>query len=200
MSVLHCRETPGLDHLDIGLYEKHGLMTLRPMTPEERREALRPWDGNKLAGAVEPCPRQHTPLVTHGVNKIVEIPGTQAERDRAYLDAVDDSDWERAYQIAHRPVPPDSTVEERSNWGARRYRTRVEANKPEIRKHEVDICPVSGKKVSKTYEEWRAYYEKERRKRDHYRPSPILQKVAMFSIAALILPFALLGSSMKGED
>ena len=45
MSVLHCWEAAGLDHLDIGFYERHGLMTLRPMTQEERQEALRSWDG-----------------------------------------------------------------------------------------------------------------------------------------------------------
>ena len=47
MSVHYCWETAGLDHRDLGFYEKHGLMTLRPMTQEERQEALRPWDGNK---------------------------------------------------------------------------------------------------------------------------------------------------------
>ena len=46
MSVLHCLETAGLDHLDIQFYVDHRLMTLRPMTREERQEALRPWDGN----------------------------------------------------------------------------------------------------------------------------------------------------------
>ena len=46
MSLLHCRETAGLDHLDVLYYAKHGLMTLRPMTAEERREALRRWDAD----------------------------------------------------------------------------------------------------------------------------------------------------------
>ena len=46
MSLLHCRETAGLDHLDVLYYEKHRLVTLRPMTEEERREALRRWDGD----------------------------------------------------------------------------------------------------------------------------------------------------------
>ena len=46
MSLLYCRETAGLDHLDVLYYEKHGLMTLRDMTPEERQEALRRWDAS----------------------------------------------------------------------------------------------------------------------------------------------------------
>ena len=46
MSLLHCRVTAGLDHLDVLYYAEHGLMTLRDMTPQERREALLPWDGN----------------------------------------------------------------------------------------------------------------------------------------------------------
>ena len=44
MSLLHCRETRDLDHLDVLYYEAHGLMTLRPMTQEELREVLRRWD------------------------------------------------------------------------------------------------------------------------------------------------------------
>ena len=47
MSLLHCRETEGLDHLDVLYYVKHRLMTLRDMTPEERRQALYRWDGDK---------------------------------------------------------------------------------------------------------------------------------------------------------
>ena len=45
MSVLHCRVTYGLDHLDIGYYVRNGLMELRPMTDVERKEALARWDG-----------------------------------------------------------------------------------------------------------------------------------------------------------
>ena len=69
MSVLHCRETPGLDHLDIGFYEKHGLMTLRPMTPEERREALRRWDGNSPTRDGE-----RTSAVTREVSAAIHLP------------------------------------------------------------------------------------------------------------------------------
>ena len=54
MSVLHCRMTEGLDHLDVlGYYVKHAgtdgrpLMTLRPMTEEERKAALARWDGEE---------------------------------------------------------------------------------------------------------------------------------------------------------
>ena len=52
MSVLHCRMEEGLDHLDVlGYYVKHNgtdgrpLMTLRPMSDEERKAALARWDG-----------------------------------------------------------------------------------------------------------------------------------------------------------
>lgn len=50
MSVLHCRVTEGLDHLDIGFYEKHGLMELRPMNEQELAVALERWEG-KAVGA-----------------------------------------------------------------------------------------------------------------------------------------------------
>ena len=50
MSLLHCRETAGLDHLDVLYYERQGLMTLRPMTVEERRDALSPWDEDASTG------------------------------------------------------------------------------------------------------------------------------------------------------
>ena len=48
MSVLHCRITEGLDHLDIGFYVKHGLMTLRDMTDAEKADALKRWDGEAV--------------------------------------------------------------------------------------------------------------------------------------------------------
>lgn len=48
MSVLHCRITEGLDHLDIGFYVKNGLMRLRPMTDEERKVALARWEGEAV--------------------------------------------------------------------------------------------------------------------------------------------------------
>ena len=50
MSLLHCRETAGLDQLDVLYFERHGLMALRDMTPEERREALFRWDGDNPTG------------------------------------------------------------------------------------------------------------------------------------------------------
>ena len=46
MSLLHCRETAGLDHRDVLYYERQGLMTLRPMTLEEGRDALHRWDAD----------------------------------------------------------------------------------------------------------------------------------------------------------
>lgn len=51
MSVLHCRITDGLDHLDIGYYVKHGLMKLRPMTDAERKAALAAWTGEVVPEA-----------------------------------------------------------------------------------------------------------------------------------------------------
>ena len=78
MSVLHCWETAGLDHLDIGFYEKHGLMTLRPMTQEERQEALRPWDGNNptRGGTVHQQfgGGERTLSATRGANATVQVP------------------------------------------------------------------------------------------------------------------------------
>lgn len=54
MSVLHCRITEGLDHLDIGYYTRHNgtdgkpLMVLRPMTDAERKAAVARWDGEAV--------------------------------------------------------------------------------------------------------------------------------------------------------
>ena len=79
MSVLHCWETAGLDHLDIGFYEEHGLMTLRPMTQEERQDALRPWDGNNpiRGGTVyEPIGGgERTLSATREANTTAHVPG-----------------------------------------------------------------------------------------------------------------------------
>ena len=63
-----------------------------------------------------------------------------------------------------------------------------------------DVNPWTGKKDSKSYQEWCSFYEKQRKRRDSLKPSPLLRKVAMFSMSALVLPFVLLGISMKGED
>ena len=164
---MHCRETAGLDHLDVLYYERHGLMTLRPMTAEERREVLSRWDDHRptrtdassidsLEGAelapgasndvnavpqlsagddeddkthwvgldqdsseaVIPLP--HRPVQSDAttrisqqsppVNSMGAIPGSQAERDRAYLDAAERGAWETAHRIAHYGFPPDATV------------------------------------------------------------------------------------------
>ncbi len=43
MSLAHCRATGGLDHLDIGFYVDHKLMTLRPATKAEMAAAVRAW-------------------------------------------------------------------------------------------------------------------------------------------------------------
>ena len=144
-------------------------MALRPMTPEERREVLRGWDGNNAVRRDTTDERIETaeraPRVIREVNAMTHVPVTQAERDRAYVDAVDGGAWESAHQIAHLPIPSDATVEERSAWGARRYRTRVETNKLDPRRYEGrNVCPTTGKKDPKTYEEWRAYYDKMRPK------------------------------------
>lgn len=54
MSVLHCRVTEGLDHLDIGYYESHNgtdgkpLMSLRPMNEAEMAKALERWEGKAV--------------------------------------------------------------------------------------------------------------------------------------------------------
>ena len=63
-----------------------------------------------------------------------------------------------------------------------------------------DVNPWTGEKDSKTYQEWRAHYEKQRKRRDSLEPSPLLRKVAMFSMAALVLPFVLLGISTKNKE
>ena len=225
MSLVHCRETAGLDHLDVLYYERHGLMTLRPMTAEECRKVLRRWDGHLPTRAdaaadsletAEPAPRvshevnatahisaredehdnadlaavdhagseavlrlPHLPARSDAtgrmprgsppVNSMGRILGPQAERDRAYLDAVARGAWETAHRISHCGFPPDATVEELSVWGARRYRTRVATNQPDPRTYEGwDVSPMSGTKDSKTHEEWRAYYDRERRRYPRY--------------------------------
>ena len=196
----------GLDHLDVLYYERHGLMTLRPMTVEESREVLCRWDCDRPTGAhaeVEPLESPErasrvsrevnamahisarederdgseavirlpylpahsdatgrTPRGSRQVNAMERIPGSLAERDRAYLDAVERGAWETAFRIAHHPLPNDATVEKLSAWGARRYRTRVETSQPDPRTYEGwDVCPASGKKDSLTHQEWRAHYD-----------------------------------------
>ena len=78
MSVLHCRETEGLDHLDVFYYERHGLMTLRPMTREELQEALRPWDDNRPTRSAVPSGAMVDERSTSGARKY----GTQVETDK----------------------------------------------------------------------------------------------------------------------
>ena len=75
MSLLHCRETAGLDHLDVLYYAKQGLLTLRDMTPEERRDALRRWDGKDPTRDVE-C----TPSATREANAATHVPARDHER------------------------------------------------------------------------------------------------------------------------
>ena len=85
MSLVHCRETAGLDHLDVLYYEKHGLMTLRPMTVEECREVLCRWDGDRPTGAdaqVEPLEGpERASRVSHEVNAMAHISAREDERD-----------------------------------------------------------------------------------------------------------------------
>ena len=64
MSVLECRITHGLDHLDIGYYVKHGLMTLRPMTDAERTAALARWDGEPVPAQPAREPEAPAPATT----------------------------------------------------------------------------------------------------------------------------------------
>lgn len=40
MTLLHCRETPGLDDLDVGFYVQNGLMKLTQATDEEYEKGL----------------------------------------------------------------------------------------------------------------------------------------------------------------
>lgn len=54
MSLLHCRITEGLDHLDIGYYTRHKgtdgrpLMDIRPMTDAEVKAAVARWEGEAV--------------------------------------------------------------------------------------------------------------------------------------------------------
>lgn len=79
MSVLHCWETAELDHLDIRFYEEHGLMALRPMTREERQEALRPWDGNNPTRGGTVCEPlvgdERTASTIREANATASVPG-----------------------------------------------------------------------------------------------------------------------------
>ena len=93
MSLVHCRETAGLDHLDVLYYERHGLITLRPMTAEERREVLRHWDGHHStrrdtavdsSEAAEPAPRMR-----HEVNAMAHTSAREENHDNVYVAAVD---------------------------------------------------------------------------------------------------------------
>ena len=80
MSLLHRRETAGLDHLDVLYYERHDLVTLRRMTEDERREALRRWDGN---GRVRTAP-VHDPIRARDPPpSVVRAPDTTALMSRA---------------------------------------------------------------------------------------------------------------------
>jgi len=41
MTLQHCKETTGLDHLDVGFYVEHKLMTVRPATDKEWEAAVK---------------------------------------------------------------------------------------------------------------------------------------------------------------
>ena len=43
MTLQHCKETEGLDHLDIGFYVEHGLMEVTPATDKEYDAAVAEW-------------------------------------------------------------------------------------------------------------------------------------------------------------
>ena len=123
------------------------------------------------------------------------IPGLQAERDQAYLDAVERGAWETAHRIAHYGFPSDATVEELSVWGARRYRTRVATNQPEPRGYDGwDVCPTSGKRDSKTHEEWRAYYDRRRRRSSRYDARKELEVFKRTFRILVVYPLSILGA------
>ena len=164
MSLLHCRETVGLDHLDILYYEKHGLMTLRPMTSEERREALHRWDGDSPAH-VELRRGQYTPLVTNETSGLGEIRATRTEGNHAHLGTAD--------------------------RGVGKFGTTT-------RRVSDNVNPYDGVRDEKSYEEWRAYYSKQRAARDDS-STKTLQKVLAVMCGILALPFVLLGMRKTKE-
>ena len=160
MSILHCRETEGLDHLDVLYYEKHGLMTLRDMTPKERQEALRRWDSNnpdRDDAVHEPIAGdERTPSVIHGVHATAHIP--------------------------------------------ERYRARVETTKPEAEIRTLkgntdwDVNPWTGRKDPKTYEEWRAYYDKRRKKNPPYDARKEWEKLKLGFNLLIVAPMKILAA------
>ena len=60
---------------------------------------------------------QHTELIDtmRGL-----VPRYQADRYRAFLDAIGNNDFKEALRIARAIVPEDATEEERKMWGAHR--------------------------------------------------------------------------------
>jgi len=52
MTLQHCKETEGLDHLDVLFYEEHGLMQLRDATPEEVQSAEAAWQKSNTQAKV----------------------------------------------------------------------------------------------------------------------------------------------------
>ena len=163
MSLLHCRETVGLDHLDVLYYEKHDLMTLRTMTAEERREALRRWDRDSPArGGLRRG--QHPPLVTHEVSELPESRATRTENTCTYLGGDDRC------------------------TGKLGTTTRVPDN----------VNPYSRVRDEKSYEEWLAYYSKQRAARE-VSSTKTLQKVFAVMCGIIVLPFVLMGMGKTGD-
>ena len=135
------------------------------------------------------------PRGSRQVNAMERIPGSQVERDRAYLDAVERGAWETAHRIAHCGFPPNATVEELSVWGARRYRARVATNQPDPREYKGwDVCPASGKKDSMTHQEWRAHYDIRRGRDPRYdarKEWEVFKRVFKFLV---VYPLSILGA------
>jgi len=49
MTLQHCKETEGLDHLDVLFYVEHGLMELREPTEKEVSAAVEAWEKARKA-------------------------------------------------------------------------------------------------------------------------------------------------------
>lgn len=49
MTLQHCKETDGLDHLDVLFYVEHGLMELREPTEKEVSAAVEAWEKARKA-------------------------------------------------------------------------------------------------------------------------------------------------------
>ena len=93
MSLLHCRITEGLDHLDIGYYCRNTgtdgkpLMTIRPMTDAERKEATARWEGEATdaqpAAGTLPAGGTMNASDSAQPKAVIAEPGTLADKLRA---------------------------------------------------------------------------------------------------------------------